>query len=63
MAMSDPPPPTNQPFGVQDQMASSQQQGVPVAYIAGTRKVAAKWMTPIYNLRSAPAPNQVPSKK
>jgi len=36
---------------------------VPVAYIAGTRKVAVKWFTPIYNLRSAPAPNTAPSKK
>lgn len=61
--MSNPPAPTNKPFGVQDQMTSAQQQGVPVAYIAGTRKVSAKWMTPIYNLRSAPAPNTIPSKK
>ena len=63
MAMSSPPPPTNQPFGVQDQMTSNQQQAVPVAYIAGTRKVTAKWFTPIYNLRSAPAPQKIPSKK
>lgn len=63
MAMSTPQSPTNQPFGVQDQMTSNQQQAVPVAYIAGTRKVSVKWMTPIYNLRSAPAPNTTPTKK
>ena len=49
-------PPQAKPFGVQDQMTSNQQQALPVAYVAGTRKVAVKWMTPIYNLRSAPAP-------
>ncbi len=56
-------PPQTQPFGVQDQMTSNQTQAVPVAYVAGTRKIAVKWMTPIYNLRSAPAPNSNPSKK
>jgi hypothetical protein len=63
MAMSNPPPPKNAPFGVQDQMTSNNQQAVPVAYVAGTRKVAAKWFTPIYNLRSAPAPQAIPGKK
>ena len=55
--------PQTRPFGVQDQMTSNQQQAVPVAYVAGTRKLAAKWFTKIYNLRSAPAPNAIPSKK
>ena len=56
-------PPKAQPFGVQDQMTSNNQQALPVAYVAGTRKVAVKWLTPIYNLRSAPAPNQQGGKK
>lgn len=51
-------PPQAKPFGVQDQMTSNQQQALPVAYVAGTRKLAVKWMTPIYNLRSAPAPGR-----
>jgi hypothetical protein len=55
-------PPTAKPFGVQDQMTSNQQQAVPVAYIAGTRKLAVKWLTPIYNLRSAPAPARTGKK-
>ena len=61
--MGNPTPPKAQPFGIQDQMTSNSQQAVPVAYIAGTRKIAVKWITPIYNLRSAPAPNQIPGKK
>ncbi len=55
--------PTAKPFGTQDQMTSSQQQALPVAYVAGTRKLAAKWMTPVYNLRSAPAPSTQRGKK
>ena len=55
--------PTAKPFGTQDQMTSSQQQALPVEYVAGTRKIAAKWMTPIYNLRSAPAPSSQRGKK
>jgi len=63
MGMSNPPSPTTQPFGSQDQMTANTQQAQPVPYVAGTRKLAAKWVTPIYNLRSAPAPNTNPSKK
>ncbi|MEI8288764.1 MAG: hypothetical protein WCH99_04780 [Verrucomicrobiota bacterium] len=50
--------PKPQPFGVQDQMTANNQQALPVAYVAGTRKLAVKWMSPIYNLRSAPAPTR-----
>jgi hypothetical protein len=56
-------PPTAKPFGLQDQMSSSQQQALPVAMFAGTRKVAVKAMSKIYNLYAAPAPNTTPSKK
>ena len=56
-------PPTTKPFGVQDQMTANQQQAVPVAYVAGTRKVAAKWFSPIYNLRAKKAPSTIPGKK
>jgi len=50
--------PKSQPFGVQDQMTSNSRQAVPVAYVAGTRKIAVVWVTPIYNLRTAPAPTK-----
>lgn len=56
-------PPQQKPFGIQDQMSCSQQQAVPVAMFAGTRKIAVTAMSKVYNLRAAPAPNQVPAKK
>ena len=37
-------------FGIQDQMTANSQQAVPVAYVAGTRKIAVKWISEIYNL-------------
>ena len=55
--------PQSKPFGLQDQMTANSQQALPVAYVAGTRKVAVKWFTPVYNLRAAPAPSTKPSKK
>ena len=58
-----PQSPQAQPFGLQDQMTANSQQALPVAYIAGTRKTAVKWFTPVYNLRTAPAPTQKPNKK
>jgi hypothetical protein len=56
-------PPKAQPFGIQDQQTSNQQRALPLAYVAGTRKIAVKWMTPMYNLNAAPAPNATPAKK
>jgi hypothetical protein len=58
-----PKPPQPQPFGVQDQMTANSQQAVPVALVMGTRKIAIKAISPVYNLRAAPAPNQIPGKK
>ena len=60
--MGNPTPPQSKPFGIQDQMTANQQQALPVAYIAGTRKIAVKWLTPIYNLRSAAAPSRTGKK-
>jgi len=56
-------PPQQKPFGIGDQMSCSQQQTLPVAMFAGTRKVAVKAMSKVYNLYTAPAPNQTPQKK
>lgn len=44
-------------------MSSSQQQTLPVAYFAGTRKIAVKALSKVYNLYTAPAPQQIPTKK
>ncbi len=52
-----------QPFGIQDQQTSNSQQAIPVPYIAGTRKIAVTALSPVYNLRTAPAPNSIPQKK
>ena len=60
--MGNPTSPQSKPFGIQDQMTANQQQALPVAYIAGTRKIAVKWLTPIYNLRSAAAPSRTGKK-
>ncbi len=51
------------PFGIQDQQTSNSQQAVPLPYVAGTRKLAVKAMSGVYNLQTKPAPNAVPSKK
>lgn len=48
---------------MQDQMTSNNQQALPVAYIAGTRKIAPTWFTPVYNLRAAPAPQSTRPRK
>ena len=55
---SNPKPPESKPFGIQDQMTANNQQAMPAAYVAGTRKIAVKWLSPIYNLHSAPAPTR-----
>jgi len=52
-----------QPFGVQDQQTANSQQAVPLPYLAGTRKLTVKAMSPVYNLNAAPAPNRIPTKK
>jgi hypothetical protein len=56
-------PPQPLPFGLGDQMSSSQQQTLPVAYFAGRRKIAVKAMSKVYNLYTAPAPSTIPTKK
>ena len=63
MSFGNQQPKQPQPFGIGDQMTSSQQQGIPVAFIAGTRKIAVQAMSKVYNLRVAPAPNTIPQKK
>ena len=52
-----------QPFGIQDQQTCNSQQAVPLPVVCGTRKIAVRAMSPVYNLNTAPAPNQVPTKK
>jgi len=63
MINEQPQTPQPKPWGVQDQMTATNQQAVPVAYVAGTRKLAITWFSKLYNLRSAPAPSTTPQKK
>ena len=63
MSFGNQQPVQPQPFGIGDQMTSSQQQAIPVAFIAGTRKIAVQAMSEVYNLNAQPAPNQIPQKK
>ncbi len=49
--------PNRGPFGIQDQQTATNQQGVPVTYFAGTRKIAATWLSPVYNLKAVLAPS------
>ena len=63
MSFGNQQPTQPQPFGIGDQMTSSQQQAIPVAFVAGTRKIAVQAMSKVYNLNAQPAPNQIPQKK
>jgi hypothetical protein len=63
MSFGSQQPAQPQPFGISDQMTCSQQQAVPVAFIAGTRKISVQAMSQVYNLNIQPAPNTVPQKK
>ncbi len=56
------PAPTPTPAGVQGQQLSTNQQAVPVAYVAGTRKIAVTWLSRVYNQRAVVSP-QVAGKK
>lgn len=56
-------PPQPKPFGIQDQMTSSQEQSLPVPMFAGTRIIAVKAISKVYKLYTAPAPNTQPTKK
>ena len=48
---------------VEDESLSSAREAVPVPYLAGTRKIALRWISPIYNQRAEEAPVERPAKK
>ena len=48
---------------VEDESVSRAQEAVPVPYVAGTRKLALRWVTPIYNQHAEEAPRSRPNKK
>jgi hypothetical protein len=44
--------PDPDPGNIQGQQLSTNQQGVPVPYVAGTRKIAVTWIGRVYNQRA-----------
>jgi len=48
---------------VDDEEVSTAPQAVPVPFIAGTRKVAIRWISRTYNQRARVAPAERPGKK
>jgi len=57
------PPPEPNPAGIEDEQVSSSQEAVPVPFVTGTRKIAVKWISRVYNQKSKPAPAERPGKK
>lgn len=49
--------------GLEEEEIARAQEGVPIPYMAGTRKIALRWITPIYNQKAVLAPQTRPSKK
>ena len=51
------------PEAVDDSDYATSQESKPVPWMAGTRKVAATWISPIYQQHAEPAPSERPGKK
>ncbi|MDB6017659.1 MAG: hypothetical protein JWR19_2148 [Pedosphaera sp.] len=49
------PAPAPAAAGIQGQQLSTNQQAIPVAFVAGTRKIAVNWMCRVYNQRAVEA--------
>lgn len=48
---------------VEDQEVSTSQEALPVPMLAGTRKIAVKWICPILNLNAVEVPPERTGKK
>lgn len=57
------PPEDPTPAGLDEESQSTAQEAQPAPYLAGTRPVAARWISPIYNQFSEVAPEARPGKK
>lgn len=55
--------PASEAVPAEDESLSSAREAVPVPYLAGTRKIALRWITPIYNQHAEEAPAERPAKK
>lgn len=48
---------------VGEEEITTHQEAVPVPYMAGTRKVALRWISPAVDLVTVQAPDETPGKK
>jgi hypothetical protein len=48
---------------VEDEEVSTHQEAVPVPYLAGTQKIALRWISPALNMVTKQAPDQKAGKK
>lgn len=46
------PPPEPEIGGIGDETLASTQESVPVPVLCGTRSIAVRWLSPIYNQRA-----------
>jgi hypothetical protein len=51
------------PADLDDNAAASVNEARPVAYLAGTRRIAVVWISRVYRQRTVPAPVERPGKK
>lgn len=49
--------------GIEDEELARAKEGVPIPYLAGTQKIALRWISIIYNQKAVLAPQARPSKK
>ena len=62
-ASPKPLPPPKEPIPIEDESLSTHQEAVAVPWVAGTRLVAAVWLTPIYGQRTEESKSNRPDKK
>ena len=58
-----PPPPKLELAGIDDASQTTNQEAVPLTYVAGEAVVALQWISPIYNQRAVEAPAESTGKK
>lgn len=57
------PPKIPEQTGLEQEQLSSAEEAVPLPYVAGTQKIAVKWITNTYGQFTKDAPQERPAKK
>ena len=57
------PAPERKDVSFEEEQLSTSQEGIPVPVLIGTRKIAVRWISRVYNQKSKEAPGARPSKK